>query len=225
MRRFAKFVGLLALVMMLSAEAFGCEQAARPAVRISLAETPAEFDLTHSVADLSRMPVDTQSPYPSHYHTEVGGVMNGEITLEHRVVFNRDAADGRECVILKEIIVELSISPTIYIASDYQSQTCLFKQIFAHESKHVEIDRALVRKYEGRIADAMNMMLMMPADYSSGWLDPAEAEGVQYDMQVGLENALEVLFNKMMRERNERQQEVDSLDEYTRITRACQVSS
>ncbi len=225
MRAIAKLLGLLALIMFLPAQANGCDQAPYPVVRIRVAETPAEFDLTRSVQELSRMPVGAPSPYPSHYHTEVGGVMNGEIALDHKETFGGAQAGDKACVMLKQIEITLTISPTIYIASDFQDQTCWFREIFEHESKHVETDRALIKKYQARITDGLNMMLMMPSDYASGWIETSAVEGAQYDMQAGIENALEVLFNTMMRERAEMQREVDSVHEYNRIARACRASS
>jgi len=221
----AGLTGLLVLVTLWTSEALGCDQVARPAVHISMKETPVEFDLSLPVAALNRMQHAT--PYPSNYHAEVGGVMNGEITLNHKTAFTREtnASGDKVCVVMKVIEVELSFSPTIYIASDLQHKTCLFKEIFAHESQHVDIDRDVVRKYQAQMTDGMNMMLMMPGDYSSGWIDTAGADHAQDNMQAGIENALAVLFNKMMRERNERQLAIDTQQEYGRITRSCQVSS
>ncbi len=221
-----RLLGLLALLVCVPASVMACELApVRPAIHIHVSETPVAFDLSQSIEDLNQVPIDTKSPYPSSYHTDVGGVMSGEVAVEHRLSFHKDKLGENFCVSLGEVNITITTRPKIYIASDFQDQTCWFKQTFLHEAKHVEIDRALIEKYEGQFTDGLNMILMEPADYSSGWVESSAMAGAQYQIQFGVERALEVLFAKMVRERQEKQQEVDSLHEYTRISRACQVSS
>ena len=228
MRRDAGFAVLIVFTVIFcfpaAARACGGDMA-RPVINVSKTETPVAFDLTRSVKDLGRASIDTDSPFPSHYHTDVGGMMSGEMGLEHLLKFGTQRLDGQSCVTIKEVHVELSISPTIFIANDFQDQACWFKEIFAHEAKHVDVDRALMNKYETQLTDALNLIFMEPADFSTGWTDAARSETALYDMQQGVEHALQVMFNKMINERAVLQQEVDSLDEYARISRACQSPS
>lgn len=215
--------GLLTLLLFLMpASAMACALApAHPVINISTKETPVEFDLSQSVEQLNVMQIDTKSPFPSHYHTDVGGVMSGQVALEHAVKFEKEHLGEQSCVSIKEINIEISISPTIYIASDFHDQACWFKQIFMHEAKHVEVDRAIMQKYAVQMTDAMNLLMMEPQDYSTGWMDAAALDTAQYDMRVGVEHALGVMFNKMMNERMEKQMAIDTVEEYAAIGRAC----
>ncbi len=217
---------IFAAVFLTPASVFACQaQSARPAISISLTEKPVAFDISRTISELNGMDLSTPSPYPSSYHVDVGGVMSGEVAVEHSITFRREEQDGKKCVNVKQVNVKITTTPTIFIANDYQDKQCWFKEIFRHESKHVEIDRAIMKKYEGRFTDGINMMLMGPADYSSGWVEASAAEHVQNDMRVGIEQGLGYLFDQMMIERNERQLALDSLEEYTAISQACQSPS
>ena len=207
------------------ASACGDTAPARPIIHISTAETPVAFNLKKSVAQLNHMDIDTKSPFPSSYHTDVGGVMSGEIAVTHKMKFNTLVTDGKQCATLREVDVEISISPTVFIASDFQDQPCWFKQIFAHETKHVEVDRAIMKKYAGQMTDGLNLALMDPADYTTGWVDTTAIGDMKDNMQAGIDQAIEVMFNKMMADRRKRQQQVDSRDEYERISAACKPNS
>jgi hypothetical protein len=223
------FLGFMALFMGLAAgEAQGCGLApARPAVYVTTSETPVAFDLNRSMHELNQLKTGTVSPYPAHYHADVGGAMSGAVAVEHRMQFHIriDEQTGQGCVALAEIAIDINIEPKIFIASDLQNQTCLFKEIFAHETKHVEVDRALIDKYKAQFTDGLNMVLMEPADYISEMAPAAGLPSVQHRLQTDIEATLTVLFTKMMEERQGVQQEIDTLHEYERIGRACQASS
>lgn len=220
-------ISLLALAALLPVRAMACDFApVRPVIHVTAVEAPVKFDTSRPIAALNEMGVN-KAPYASHYHADIGGMMNGAVTVEHNMTFRTQEGDsaGQTCLILSEIGLRLSIDPTIYIASEFRQQACLFKEIFDHESKHVAVDRALVEKYRYQFIGALNLVLMMPADYLVTDISPGGIDHAQKRIQAEIESAIEVMFAKMMAERAERQLAVDSHDEYGRIARTCQPPS
>ncbi len=218
------FILGLMIFVSTAAQAQSCV-APRPVIQVKTLETPVTFDISKSVTELSAMEMTGTSPFPAHYHTEIGGVMSGEITVSHNMIFSHTQTDEARCVFLKQVTVTIEISPSIYIASDFQGRSCWFKEIFAHEAKHVAVERAVMNKYAGRFTDALNLILMEPADYTVPVASDKGFEQAQRELQTGMEHALGVMFNQMTRERNERQQAIDTLEEYQRIARICSTSS
>lgn len=228
MRRNALSACLLALAFCIwpGSQAFACElSSARPVVTVTTIETPVRYDLTRSVEQLNGMDIDTVSPYPSNYHTNVGGLMSGQVAVEHKIAFNHETLGDRSCVSVDAVELVISISPKIFIASDFQDQTCWFKEIFAHESKHVDADRKLISTHKGRFVDGVNMTFMQPRDFSSGWIEASDENAAETEITANIEDTIRVLFKQMLEERQQKQQDIDSLHEYNRISRACHQSS
>ena len=196
----------------------------RPEINISTKEVPIRFDVSRTVNELNKFEIDTVSPYPSHYHTHIGGVMNGRIELLHNIRYGRYESGNERCTAIESVDIELSIKPTIFIAKDYQDQPCWFKQIFEHEAKHVDVDRKIMHEYAERISDGINLAIMIKQDYVTGWAAQKNLKTLERDLGEGVENSLTVLFNQMLQERDERQQAVDTIEEYQRIASACHSS-
>lgn len=227
MQRYPRLWGLLAvLVFMLPASARACGPASvRPVIHIATAEAPARFDLGQTISGLSKLDIDSLKNLPSENRYHIGGVMNGQIDIEHKIWFSRWQKGEKACSAIKQIDITITMRPTIYIASEYYKNSCWFKQIFAHETRHVEIDRAVLQKYKSQFADTMNVLLFEPADYNSPWVNRTQLAQTQGRMQENIEQAIRVMFDKLLADRQRQQLAIDTPDEYDRIGRACQISS
>lgn len=200
-----------------------CPAAAPPEVEVKIAEAPVIFDVTRSREELASLDIDTISPWPSQYHTSVGGLMRGKIAADHRIAFRDNMNDAKKkgCVQFLKIEVTLRMDPKIYVAREIAGNSCLFREVFGHEEKHIDADRALLEKYAAQMKDALHMATMEPADYSSPVVPAMAMESVRKRMADSIERALGVMFEKMMRERAQRQQAIDSLGEYERVSGSC----
>lgn len=223
------YLGLTTLLVLASVEPSGmsaqsCAMAPpRPVVTVTMSESVTAFDISKSAEELSEFDIDTVSPYPAQYHTEIGGLMTGEMDLVHRITFGKsvDFVSGRGCIWFSAIEVNIHTAPTIFVASDFKDNKCRFGEVFKHEVKHVTEDRALLEKYTDEISDRLNVLMGQPVDYTSGFIPLDDMEQTKNDMQMAMEFVLGVMFEKMMTERTKRQQSIDSLEEYTRVSGAC----
>jgi hypothetical protein len=195
----------------------------RPKVEVTVSEKPVEFNLDKSKKELSELKIDTKSPYPAHYHTEVGGVMNGEFIVDHKVSFKKQIDDktGKGCLWLEKVNVNIHLEPTIYIANEYENDGCWFKEVFIHESKHVEVDRQILNHYQDVFIDGLHLVLLDDKYLSSGYIEEEKLPDEKNNMHEGVTVTLNALFHEMMYERQNSQQSIDSLEEYTRISKAC----
>lgn len=223
---FGIFLGMLATAgspaLAANIEAL-CSGAQPPAISVTTLETPVSFDTRKSMAGLKRLRIDTASPWPQTYHTGIGGVMTGAISAGHEIAFTRarDKKSGWGCVWFNKINITLRIDPKIYIASELKDDACHFRGVFAHEARHIEVDRALMKKFERQVGDGMRMAFSTPSDYVSGPVPLASIDRTQAEMEAAITQVLQAMFGLMMRERAQRQQALDSLGEYVSIGNGC----
>ena len=232
MRVFLRFILLILFTFIFafpaSAKASECSAVPRPQIEINLHEVPVKFDVSKSEDYLSSLEMTTSKQFPHSVASKIGGGMSGQLTLDHRMGFKVHEAQSQDgqCLGLSHVIIDITIEPTIFIAQDYQTQSCWFKVIFEHETKHIDVDRAILAKYKDQLSDVLNMLLLEPQDYTI--LVSADQQSIDMrktDLQQGLENALEVMFNKMMTDRTAQQQAIDSHHEYATLARACRSAS
>jgi hypothetical protein len=197
--------------------------AAVPELNVTVSEDPIRFNTDKTRRQLATLHIDTVSPFPPEVHTEVGGLTHGGITLTHNLRFRRalDPVTHSGCLELDRVDIGLRINPTIYIANDLPNRACWFREIFVHEQKHVDADRALTATYEQRFKDALAMMFSAPPDYTAGPMPEAAMERASRRMHKSVAAALNVVFAQMQRDRAEAQAQVDTLAEYQRLTRTC----
>ncbi len=177
------------------------------------------YDYTKSEAELSQFHIDTKNPYGGDVITDVGGLMQGGIkalssmqigTLTH-------SGKGETCMWYKNIKFEIWISPTIYINKKYPKGGCEAKAILGHEHKHVNVDRRVVNKYSELIGQAL--MKEIKRRYLYGPVPTANERELQARMEEHIKSIIDRYTAQMNQERMERQQGVDSLEEYQRVNR------
>jgi len=225
----ARFVlsGLLVLWALcparVAAQGYLCGKSAPPVITVNVVTGPVTFDTKQSADALRHIEIDTVSPWPETYHTAVGGIMQGRISADHKITFNRakDVKRGSACVWFERIDVTLRADPKIYIANDLQDKTCWFREVFAHEAKHVAEDHALLERYKQRVKDGLYMVFSTHADYASGPVPLVGLKATQGQMKENVTQALNAMFAMMARERAQRQQSLDNLGEYIKISRGC----
>jgi hypothetical protein len=194
-----------------------------PVIDVKIRYGAVTFDTRRSMDELAGLRIDTASPWPESYHTGVGGVMQGAISTDHNIRFNRatDAKTGRGCVWFDRVEVTLRLDPKIYIARDLQNKECWFREVFAHEAKHIEEDRALLEKYRRVVAQGLTFAFADTRDYAVGPIGASGMDTVRNYLENNVVDTVGGLINRMMRERAQRQQAIDNIGEYMQISRKC----
>lgn len=199
-----------------------CVAKISPKINVLPTKSRVKYNLTKSKNDLERFDIDTISPYGTNSNAHVGGLMSGKIQLKQQTEFMQETYDhvGYGCVYIKSIDVKIHIDPTIYIANENKRGSCKYNEILNHEKKHVREDRLIVNKYSGLIAKDLKTALTT-SGYSFGPYEISKIADVQKKLQSDLEGIVKNRHEQMNLERKKRQQAIDSLNEYERISKAC----
>ncbi len=214
--------GVAAGLLYMNAAAIECKRQPMPPVRITPSKSAVLYDNTKSQNELDRMEIDTVNPYGNSHKTHVGGLMSGEIRVEHQIGFVQEQYEalGQSCLHYDSVNVTMVINPTIYIARETKPGTCRYNAILEHENKHVEADRIVVNKYAKRIGEAISFALNKYG-VTFGPFDVARIPAVQAKLQDYVNGIVKAEVNAMNTERMKMQQAIDSLEEYERVRKLC----
>lgn len=203
------------------AYAGGCRKASAPKINIMMSSKQVQYDLSRSKRDLKGFNIDTKSPYDANAHTEVGGLMNGEISVNSQVSFGylQDTNSGEACYWYDTIEVKMHIDPTIFIAKENPQGSCEYNAILEHEMKHIKIDRAILKKYKARIENDLYKIASKVG--TIGPISLSISGRTQNKMMKIIEKAVSNQTERMYAERRKLQQSVDSLEEYERVANKC----
>ncbi len=183
-----------------------------------------EYDYSLNLAQLQREQSDTVNPFGFRQKTQTRGLMRGTIRLENPDIKfglrNVGAKGEHVCAWFEKVDIKLMINPVIVIAKEVAADSCMHKVVKTHELEHVNIDRQIVNKYSRIMGNEVNKALKQRGYAGGPVLAGKELELVNSMGEI-VSGILAHQQKKMNRERVERQQALDSLDEYESISRQC----
>ncbi|MFK7840097.1 MAG: hypothetical protein AB8B83_07170 [Bdellovibrionales bacterium] len=183
---------------------------------------PVKYDFTQTRAELQKYDIDTINPYGFDANSHTNGFMRGLIKmqpfvkLDYKGVYNNRAV----CIWYETIELNIEIRPEIVIAKEIAEDPCRFKAVKQHELKHVMVDRKIVNKYAKTMGKKVFTGLKSRG-FVVGPVAVENAEAVVKRMQDTVGQLVELEYKKMGIERAEKQQEVDSLEEYEYVNSKC----
>ena len=213
--------GVSVFVFSTDVQAGPCPNKGAPDVVISLSSNSIDYDYSKSKNQLKSFKIDTKSPYDQSAHTEVGGLMNGEITVNTNVSFGwaTDGINKDTCFWYDQVQVKMHIDPTILVANEHPEGTCMHSSILEHEMKHIKVDRRVLQKYKGLLQSDLKRVtgkvgVIGPVSNSS-------RDRIRQKMMAVIEKTVSSRTQAMYAERRRLQQAVDSLSEYKRVASRC----
>ncbi len=199
-----------------------CHAKSAPKINVLPTKSIVKYDFSKTKPELNKVDVDTVSPYGPNHKTYVSGLMSGSIQVKHQVSFIHETYDqlGKGCLYLKEVQIKVHIDPTIFIAKEYPKGSCMHNAVLTHERKHVREDQLIVNKYTNIIGKAVARVVNSQGA-GFGPYDIARLPFVQQNVQNSLHKVVTKYTNKMNKERQQRQQAIDNLEEYESIGKRC----
>ncbi len=199
-----------------------CRAAITPKISVLPVKGRVKHDLTKSKSQLNRVDVDTISPYGPNHNANVSGLMSGTLQIKHEMGFMQETYDrvNQTCVYLKSVNVTLHIDPTVFIAKEYPKGSCMYDAILTHEMKHVQEDRLIINKYTNIIGKAMERIVAQ-VGAAHGPYPSQSIASAQKNIQNSVHKVLDKYSDQMNEERRQRQQAIDSFEEYESIGKQC----
>jgi hypothetical protein len=199
-----------------------CQIKKTPEITVIATDTKVRYDHSKSQSQLDNFQYDTVSPYDAGVQTHVGGLMAGEVSISQnlRIMQETYPRFNFGCLYFDTVKVTINIKPTVYIASEYKKDGCMYRAIREHERKHIEVDRQIVAKYKPLITDAVYGAVRELGD-THGPMSIRSIPAEQQRLQDHVQGVVRGFSRTMSEERKARQQEVDTLEEYERVQAEC----
>lgn len=218
LRFFAAFAFLLLALLALPAAAqpeSECDADFTPFVNVTPVFDSPNYNFTTGLDGIQKIAQD--SGHSIHEKIALG-VTHYQTMLEFRTpVVILTYPDGNSCARVQRIDVTIGYKDvTVYVAREIPEGSCGFDEVMAHEQKHIDVNRGVLQDYAPRIQESVE-------DYLRG---NAVIHGQDHDAEIArlrqnLQNLLDDLSTKMMNDNIARQKEVDSPEEYARLSHVC----
>jgi hypothetical protein len=195
----------------------------KPAGKVNIiwSSDAVKYDFSKSQSQMNRMETDTENPYDRSIKTHVGGLMSGGISIKSEInvatiTYPRSRVS---CQWIDKMDVRIAIDPTIFIAREHGKGSCKHNAILQHEMKHVYVDRTVVKKYAPAIKRHLEQSIR-----KVGIVGPkAERRAPHFQQKIidYMDGQLKAVTSKMYEERRIKQQGIDTLEEYERVSNLC----
>lgn len=208
--------------MQLASADISCKPRKTPLVTVTATDTNVRYDHSKSREELKAFKADTVSPYGSEVRTHVGGLMSGEVSTNQTVntLLVSFPRFNVTCLYIDSIKVKINIKPVIYISNEYSKTGCMYREIMAHERKHVAVDQKIVGKYTRLIRERLGAEISaFPAAW--GPFTPVQLDAERERLELHINKIIKQYSTQMGAERRRLQQDVDTLEEYERVQAQC----
>ncbi|MDX2028429.1 MAG: hypothetical protein SFW62_07315 [Alphaproteobacteria bacterium] len=174
-----------------------------------------KYDFSQDIAAIQTMAKDSQRSISEKLTL---GLTRYEPMLEFRlpmkgVIF----PNGLACAHAERAEITIGYrNVTVYVAREVPQGSCGFGEIMAHEQKHIDVNKQLLQDYAPMIQEKLRAYLRLNGVFRE--------RNPDYAMQLLREKLQEIVNSlglQMMEDNHRRQQQVDNMDEYQRITLSC----
>ena len=226
----AIFGGAISLIVGLTGQAYAmtiCKLPKATQINIKPETLDIRYNYSKTLKELQGFESNSIIPYGFHQKSQVRGLMRGGIRVHNPdIKFGlRNIADPRSkkeyvCAWYESVTVKVTIDPEIIIAKEVAADDCMHKAVRIHELKHIKVDRQIVNNFSRSVGKKINDTLK-----SRGYVGGPVAVGQEQELVNSMGEIIYKIIiherKKMNLERAERQQAVDTLEEYEHISNQC----
>ena len=201
------------------AQAQACPPAShQPIVNLLVTQEPISYDNSLNIIQLRELMSRDSSVWATgHGHIPLGLAQvrtTFKSSLEASVTGQRN---GTYCASLRSVTVEFRFTDsTIFVATDLPRDSCIYREVLAHEHKHVAVDAQLLNEWNSRLRTEVTHAVSTVGTVSARSSD----EAVKL-LSARLEPNIRRTMDALMAERAHRQAQVDTPEEYHRVSRSC----
>ncbi|MDX1922088.1 MAG: hypothetical protein SFW65_03035 [Alphaproteobacteria bacterium] len=198
----------------------GCNNYVPTEVDVKVQYDEVDYDYTTPMLKIRDLSEGGKGKDSLHSEAWPVGLSTGEMyfRVNSDIMKMRAGYSQTTCGQIKSIQVEFGFKDNkIYVAKEFPKRSCPFKVVLAHEEKHKAVDRALLEDHSEKIRIAMRDIAK-----KIGVVQSASAVVVEDQINSVLNQEVNKLMRGVEDDLKERQKEVDTKEEYQRVTDSCE---
>ena len=182
-----------------------------PRVVVKLATAPTKYIKTQNAQSLTAM-----------HNTGQGvtlGLAGGPISITTKGQFQVTSQSGKACVELKNLEVLFWAKPQILIASNFQKGSCEYREVLAHEQKHIRTLRQFVKQQAPELKKEVRQIVKTSRVRYK--VQENKISSAQKQIEQQIYSRLVAFQDKIMPILESRQKAIDTPEEYARVASKC----
>lgn len=198
-----------------------CPAAPAPVITVDFQNMPAHYKSDLSSAELGNFKIDTTFSHGANEIFKVGGLTQSQVKTSYKMktLAQSNPQTHQSCVWIESINIEVSYSPIVYIASEYKQGSCRYNITAQHELRHVNTDIITLNEHikdlQAAVA-AVASTLKVHEPFATNDIEKVRAYFTQK-----IEHTVQAQSDAMERRRAQRQQLIDTRQEYLRLSKEC----
>lgn len=194
----------------------GPSELSDPDVRVLPYIEPVEIDHTQKSSDLRKIAGRTKGGV-NRFPVKVGLTTTNFVYRTELSMENLTYASGQSCVGIEKLHLHVqSRDNIIYIERSIPQGSCLYREVLAHEQKHVDVNEHIQRLAQVE----MRKVIQELSQKYNGKLYNSAQEGYR-EIETAVNQQLKVLWAKLNDDWSKRQNAIDSNQEYERLSKVC----
>ncbi len=191
-----------------------------PVIQVLPKSAAIRYDYSQTAEQLTARGSNTVNPYAANVDSTTGGMRVDNARISSHIKMGTQTYPSLKvgCIWYDSITVNISLSPVIYIAKEYQQEPCR-SGITEHELKHVSVDREVMNKFSREIG-----LSVQEAVNQAGAFGPFNAQEMPEHQERLIQHIKSAVDSRQLmleKEMRTRQGQVDSLEEYKRVSKIC----
>ena len=183
-----------------------------PQVIVKLATAPTKYIKTKDAFDLTAM-------HNSGRGSVTLGLAGGPISITMKGRFQVSTMRGHSCIELSRLEVLFWAKPQVHIASNFERGSCEYREVLAHEQKHIRVLRKFVREQAPKLKREVRKIVK--ATKTQHKVRDYQIEAAQSDVEKRIFKRIQAYQNRIMPILDARQKAIDTPEEYRRVAAQC----
>lgn len=181
-------------------------------VRVGITIPEAPINRQYSSAQLTQQTFHGRSG-------SILGLMVPDLDIKTDGDYAGHAVEGGYCFWVNGVDIELRYnSVEIFIASDYGTRSCNYREILKHEKEHVRIARANLERYKPKVRYALTSLLIPKSDSP---VKVASKEAAEAELRDLFGKLLKPVYQDMIKDLRRTQHAIDTPQSYRRVHDRC----
>jgi len=218
-----RFILVLALLFtarpLMAMQANGCDDFVDPVISVKQLVITPRYNDTFNLATIRKLAIEGGQNIVGGSHETPVGLTAASLKLDSRFQINvkKRGDDYMVCAQISAFDLNFGFDDTtVYIANELPHGSCSYRTVLEHELRHVQTDQYLVQAYVPILPDLLRNALR-----HIGTIRASSSEAAEEEIRASISKYMADLGKNLSQVRQKHQAEIDTKQEYERLSRSC----